>query len=155
MFAEDISEDFSEDRRYHIYWILEHFWISLKCLWKITLFGEVFCEFLASGFLPLSRFQVKGKERRRWPVELDRTKNGGKGNRPGNTCKLLLLQLRSCGGGTEKKTPESRKLGGHQQCICYHIVRAGIRVLCLLRLTKVMFVSNISDTTTPPLPPTP
>ena len=36
--------------------------------------------------------------------------------------------------------------------IFYRIIRAGIGVSCLLRLTKVMFVSNISDTTLPPLP---
>ena len=35
------------------------------------------------------------------------------------------------------------------------IIRAGIGVFWLWGLTKVMFVSNISDTTTPSLPPTP
>ena len=30
MFAEDISDDFSEDRRYRFYWIVEYFWISSK-----------------------------------------------------------------------------------------------------------------------------
>ena len=38
MFAEDISEDFSEDRRYHFYWILEYFWISSKSSRKIAFF---------------------------------------------------------------------------------------------------------------------
>ena len=40
MFAEDIAEDFSEDRRYHVSWILEeYFWISSKSSEK---FSEVF-----------------------------------------------------------------------------------------------------------------
>ena len=38
MFAEDVSEDFSEDRREHFYWILEYFWISSKSSWKIAFF---------------------------------------------------------------------------------------------------------------------
>ena len=38
MFAEDISEDFSEEKRYHIYWILEYFWISSKSSRKIAFF---------------------------------------------------------------------------------------------------------------------
>ena len=38
MFAEDISEDFSEDRRYHFYWFLEYFWISSKSSRKIAFF---------------------------------------------------------------------------------------------------------------------
>ena len=37
--------------------------------------------------------------------------------------------------------------------IFYRIIRAGIGVFCLLGLTKVMFVSNISDTSTPSLQP--
>ena len=59
MFAEDISE-FSEDSRYHFYWILEYFWIS-KHIFQI--FAEDcfllrgFRKFLPSGFLPLCRFQ--------------------------------------------------------------------------------------------------
>ena len=39
--------------------------------------------------------------------------------------------------------------------IFYRIICVGIGVFCLLGLTKVMFLSNISDTTTPSLPPTP
>ena len=39
--------------------------------------------------------------------------------------------------------------------IFYRIIRAGIGVFCLWGLTKVMFMSNISDTNTPSLPPTP
>ena len=39
--------------------------------------------------------------------------------------------------------------------IFYRIIRAGIGVFCLLGLTRVMFVSNMSDTTTSSLPPTP
>ena len=39
--------------------------------------------------------------------------------------------------------------------IFYRIIRAGIGVLCPLGLTKVMSVSNFSDTTTPSLPPSP
>ena len=38
MFAEDISEDFSEDRRYHFYWILSYFGISSKSSRKIAFF---------------------------------------------------------------------------------------------------------------------
>ena len=57
MFAEDISEDFSEDRRYQFYWILEYFRISSKSSRKIAFFWKVFGSFLPSGFLPLSRFQ--------------------------------------------------------------------------------------------------
>ena len=39
--------------------------------------------------------------------------------------------------------------------ILYRRIRAGLGVVCLLGLTKVMFVSNISDTATPCLSPTP
>ena len=38
MFAEDISEDFSEDRRYQSYWLLEYFWISSKSSRKVAFF---------------------------------------------------------------------------------------------------------------------
>ena len=38
MFAEDISEDFSEDRRYHFYWILKYFRISSRSSRKIAFF---------------------------------------------------------------------------------------------------------------------
>ena len=34
----------------------------------------------------------------------------------------------------------------------YRIIRAGIGVFCLLGLRKLMFVSNVSETTTPSLP---
>ena len=37
----------------------------------------------------------------------------------------------------------------------FKVVRAGIGVFYILGLKKAMFVSNISDTTTPSLPPTP
>ena len=50
MFAEDLSEDFSEDRRYHIYWIFEIFAEDSFLL-------RSFRKFLPSGFLPLRRFQ--------------------------------------------------------------------------------------------------
>ena len=60
MFAEDISEDFSEDRRYHFYWILECFWTSSKSSRKIAFFWEVFGSLYPLGFLPLSRFQKRG-----------------------------------------------------------------------------------------------
>ena len=52
MFAEDISEDFSEDRRNHFYWILEVFWVSSKPLQKIAFFREVFGYFYPLGFYP-------------------------------------------------------------------------------------------------------
>ena len=53
MFAEEISEEFSQDRRYHFHCFLEYFWISSKSSQKIALFWEVF-----GSFLPLSLFQV-------------------------------------------------------------------------------------------------
>ena len=39
--------------------------------------------------------------------------------------------------------------------IFYRTIRAGIGVFCLLGLIKLMFVADISDTTTLSLPPTP
>ena len=45
MFAEEISEDFSEDRKYHFHWILVDFWISSKSSRKIAFFWEVFGSF--------------------------------------------------------------------------------------------------------------
>ena len=50
----DISEDFSEDRRYHFYWILEYFRISSKSSRKIDFFWEVFGSFYPLGFYPLA-----------------------------------------------------------------------------------------------------
>ena len=38
LFVEEISEDFSEDRRYHFYGILEHVWISSKSSQKFSFF---------------------------------------------------------------------------------------------------------------------
>ena len=53
MFAEDISEDFSEDGRYHFYWFLEYFWISSKkSSRKIAFFWEAFGGFYPLGFYP-------------------------------------------------------------------------------------------------------
>ena len=60
MFAEDISEDFSEDRRYHFYWILEYFWISSRKIVEDCFHLRSFRKFLSFGFLPLSRFQNIG-----------------------------------------------------------------------------------------------
>ena len=51
MFAEDISEDFSEDRRYHFF--LDIFEIFAEDCFLLRSFRK----FLPSGFLPLSRFQ--------------------------------------------------------------------------------------------------
>ena len=59
MFAEDISEDFSEDRKYHFYWILEYFWISFEIFAEDCFLLRSFRKFLPSGFVPLSRFQKK------------------------------------------------------------------------------------------------
>ena len=59
MFAEDISEDFSEDRRYHFY---NGFYSISGYIFEI--FAEdhfllrSFRKFLPSGFLSLSRFQL-------------------------------------------------------------------------------------------------
>ena len=55
MFAEDISEDFSEDRRYHFYCILYRISGYLRNLRGRLLSSENFSEVLPSGFLPLSR----------------------------------------------------------------------------------------------------
>ena len=60
MFAEDISEDASEDRRYHFYWFFKYLWISSKSSRKIAFFWEVFGSFYALGFYPwaVSRFWI-------------------------------------------------------------------------------------------------
>ena len=52
MFAEDISEDFSEDRKYHFYWILKYFWTSSKSLRKIAFFWEVLGNVYPLGAYP-------------------------------------------------------------------------------------------------------
>ena len=52
LFADDISEDFSEDRRYHLYWILVYFWISSKSSRKIAFFGEIFGSSYPLSFYP-------------------------------------------------------------------------------------------------------
>ena len=52
MFAEDISEDFAEVRKYHFYWNFEHTFAEDYFLLRS------FQKFLPSGFLPISRFQT-------------------------------------------------------------------------------------------------
>ena len=52
MFARDISEDFSEDRRYHFYWILKYFWLSSKSSRKIAFFWEAFGSLHPLGSYP-------------------------------------------------------------------------------------------------------
>ena len=59
MFAEDISEDFSEDRRYHICWILVVFLDIFEIFAEDCFLLRSFRKFLPSGFLPLSRFQLR------------------------------------------------------------------------------------------------
>ena len=61
MFAEDISEDISEDRRYHIYWILKYFLDIFEIFAEDCFLLRSFRKFLPSGFLPLSRFQKGGR----------------------------------------------------------------------------------------------
>ena len=57
MFAEDISEDFSEGRRYHFYWIVEYFWISLNLRGRL-LFSEKFSEALPLWVFTFKQFQL-------------------------------------------------------------------------------------------------
>ena len=68
MLAEDISEDFSEDRRYHLYSILEYFCVSPKSSRKMAFFWEVFGSFCPLGF-DLSRLPLKGRESPLWTGE--------------------------------------------------------------------------------------
>ena len=59
MFAEDISEDFSENRRYHFYWVFRIFLDIFEIFAEGCFLLRSFRKFLPSGFLPLSRFQPK------------------------------------------------------------------------------------------------
>ena len=52
MFAEDVSEEFSKDRRYHFYWML--FLDVLEIFAEDCFLLRSFWKFLPSGFLPFS-----------------------------------------------------------------------------------------------------
>ena len=58
MFAEDISEDFSEDGRYHFLLDFKVFLDILEIFAEDCFLMRSFRKFLPSGFLPLSRFQT-------------------------------------------------------------------------------------------------
>ena len=55
MFAEDISENFSEDRRYHFYWILEYFLMYSESSRKIA-FSDRFSDVVTLRGFTLSPF---------------------------------------------------------------------------------------------------
>ena len=58
MFAEDISEDCSEDRRYHFLLDFIVFLDIFEIFAEDCFLLRSFRKFLPSGFLPLSRFQI-------------------------------------------------------------------------------------------------
>ena len=68
MFAEDISEDFSEDRRYHFLLDFKVFLDIFEIFAEDCFLLRSFRKFLPSGFLPLSRFQNFGDD----PLKLPR-----------------------------------------------------------------------------------
>ena len=71
---------------------------------------------------------------------------------------IILQVIISNGSACERKSLGFRKplyQVATSSRIFYRIIRAGIGVFRLLGLTKVMFVSNLSGTTIPSLPPTP
>ena len=81
MFAEeDISEDFSEDRRYHFYWVLVYFLDIFEIFTEDCFLLRRFRKFLPSGFLPLSRFQLFPAALTQWAsmrdLEAADTRNG-------------------------------------------------------------------------------
>ena len=58
MFAEDTSEDLSEDRRYHFLLDFRLFLDIFEIFVEDCFLLRSFRKFLPSGFLPLSRFQI-------------------------------------------------------------------------------------------------
>ena len=89
MFAEDISEDFSEDRRYHFYiGFLEYFWISSRNLRGRLLSSEKFSEVFTLWVFTLKPFPVN-KSSKEGPC------GGGK---KGSICHFALSLVLQCLG---------------------------------------------------------
>ena len=102
MFAEDISEDVSEERRYHFYCILFRVFPDIFEIFAEDCFLlRGFRKFLPSAFLPLSPFQIFV------------VKNTGRGlvvKRPGVLSKVQILGA-VFGGGDATKHFSVKKRG--------------------------------------------
>ena len=96
MFAEDISEDFSEDRIYHFLLDFKVFLDIFEIFTEACFLLRSFRKFLPSGFLPLSRFQGQLSFQSLHGARRTRTTwSAGYGSRP-TTTTMATSALRTC-----------------------------------------------------------